>query len=769
MKKRNKTILLISGGLLLTAATVLTTIHAQSYLSYENTIIKAAYALTDGYTLTCDSTNSPNLKYSPFDNAYEVKNYNNDNITFIAKRAMSYSGGYLRLSGGNSANNARDCGCIYNDFIEDSKNFNGLDGISSITVNFTSTSGKLTLKTGRDLTYGTSQELSSGVAVQFNSLEAPSHFRLENTSGAGESNDVLISSIVINYHSYNYYDELNPDFTEVMGTQAQQSIAPGSSYEVSPNYNANSENYLKLLYSTNQNIRGEIIYHNNNSTSTKNTETFFLEKDTDEFKTFLDAFRNSAVAKYSKTIEKIRFTNVGKTTATFTLKHVFMNTNSFTRSDNYFIQDNMIKVAISLKLGGAIAGIQNISTANGYNIQEYVTTDGEIKIRSKDGNPDSINNVIVDHPNLVNTFDLGREIQQSYYIGVDSTNGYTRGSYGGKTRDYNPVQAGDDGRNESQIVDFAIERDAGGAITSIYVKTKACDWAKSNSLTSSYMENTYTIKNNLLYVNNRFVDWSGFSNYPFDDNYTAKYISNSQATSLGYGSKQTTTGYVGKQQVELPAFYVSHPLSYYSTVAETNNVLVFDKNQGWDEGTSEQAHAYAGTQGQSDNMVSSGTYNGQTTYKSSSASNSYHYATRVHPEDWMGYFNEDHFGVAVYMPATSYNHEGNRHVFLAGNYKSSHNADTKANRAYLDENYDEKYAPYSKGSWISKKIDLTLQSYLTDNTNYMSTKLGFYPHEYVPLEWTYAIGADYLNNLRSKFNAISDINNNFAVWSGAEI
>lgn len=769
MKKKFKILLGVSSGLLLSGAVVLTSIHAESYLNYKNYVIDAAYAISDGYYMNLNSSNSPKLKYSPFYKEITFKNYNDEDIVFVTKRAQSYSGGFIRLSGGNSAQNPNDGGCFYNDFIEDSKNFNGLDGITSITVVFSSLNGKLTLKTGKDLNYNFTKELTSGVETTFSTLDAPSHFSLENLSGAGSENDVSIESITIKYHSYSYYEDLNPDFDNIMGTQAQQSIAPGASYTVTPNYNATNKNYLKLLYETNQNIKGEITYHNNSSTSTKRTELFYLEKDTTEFKTFLDAFRNSAKGKFEKTIESIKFTNVGKSTATFTLKQVFINNTSFTRSDNYFIQDSMIKASISLKLGGAISGIQNISTANGYNIQEYVTTDGEIKIRSRDNNTDDINNVIVNHPNLVNTFDLGREVQQSYYIGVDSSNGYTRGTYQNKTRDYNPVQAGDDGRNESQIVDFKITKLESGEITSIYVKTKACDWAKDNSLTNSYMENTYTIKNSLLYVTNRFVDWSGFTNYPFDDTYSPTYISNATAQTLGYNGKSTTTGYVGKQQLELPAFYVSHPLKYYSTVADNNNILIFDDKQGWDEGTSEQAHAYYGASGQANNMVVSGTYNGENTYKSSSNSGSYHYATRIHPENWLGYFNEDHFGVAVYIPANNYHHEGNRHVFLAGNYNSSHNADQKVNRAYLNSNYETTYAPYNKGSWITKKVDLTLESYLTDNNNYMSTKLGFFPHEYVPIEWTYAIGADYLNNLRTKFRNISDINNDFRVWSGAEI
>lgn len=755
--KKAKLIFGISGGLVLISTAVILGHYSFSMLNSSDPV-NVAYAVTEDFTLTLDSSNEFDFKYFPFDTEFNVKNYNNDDITFVYKRAQSTSGQLMTLSGGAEG------GYLYNKFIDDKANYNGLDGITSIKVKFSTTNGTLILKTGKDdEQYSNSRKISSNQEILFDKdIDAPSHFRLENKSGAGAANDIAIEAITIKYHGYDYYGSINPDFEQIYGTQSQQNIGVNSSYSLNPNYNGGNKNYYKINYSSSENIKGEIVYHNNSNSTVKNTETFYLEKGNGkQFCTYLDAFRNSAYAKYEKTIETIKFTNVGHSSATFTLQYFGANNSEYTRGTIYTIDDGSIEVGISLRLGGAINSIRNISTSTGYNIKEYVTNSGEIKIRSGDNNPDSIYRVLANNPNLVNSFDLGREVQQSYYIGVDSSNGYTRGSYDGKSRDYNPVQAGDDGRNESQIVDFKVTKDVNGKNASIWLRTKACDWAKSNNVTNSYMENTYTIKNGLLYVTNRFVDFTGFTNYPFDDSFAPEYISNSTAISRGYNGKSTTFGYVGKQTIELPAFYVSHPLNYYSTVSEDSRVLVFDQNQGWNSNTTEQSHTYIS--GSNQNMVESGSYNGETTYRSSASKGKYHYATRIHPENWVGYFNEDKFGVAVYMPATSYNHEGNRHVFTSGNFDSSHSAKSKVNMAYLDSNYELKY---NGSTWSF--ANFTLESYLTNNTNYMSTLLGFYPHEYVPLEWTYAVGADYLSNLRSKFNSISDINNNFSVWSGCE-
>ena len=69
--------------------------------------------------------------------------------------------------------------------------------------------------------------------------------------------------------------------------------------------------------------------------------------------------------------------------------------------------------------------------------------------------------------------------------------------------------------NESQIVDYKLTYDENNSakVKSIWIKTKALDWAKNNELTTSYMENTYSINDGLIRVKNRFIDFAGWTNY----------------------------------------------------------------------------------------------------------------------------------------------------------------------------------------------------------------------------------------------------------------
>ncbi len=757
MKK--KLIFGLSLGVLLTTATGLTIASLTS--TPERPVYHPAMAVSDGYTMTINKIDGYSFEYSPFEEEFKKNNFNEDPISFRYKRASSYSNGLVTLSG------AGDGGFIYNPWLNTSKNYNGLDGIDSITVNFNTKKGKLHLSYGMSSNeYLDTVELTSGIELSLEGIN-PSHIKIINTSGAGHENEVSIVSISVHYHSYTFYEEQSSEFETVISSVSLTSINVGSSITLTPAGDKGdiaNNNYLRFNYKSSENLEGTINYVKKGST-TQYSEPIFLSKNDKVFSTFLDAFRNSAKGNFAKVITSITLKNVGHSTATFSLTNVGVSSRVYYRNDTYYVGDNMVRLGISMRYGGSIVSVQNVSTASGYNIQEYVTTDGEIKIRSADNNPDDINNVIKTHPNLANIYDLGREIQQSYYIGVDETNGYTRHKYNNAYVDYNPVQAGDQNRNESKIVDYEVKRGASENITSIYVKVMACDWADSNALTKSYMENTYTVDNGLIYVNNRFTDWSGFSNYPFDDGYIPSFISTATAQANGWGNRNTVKGYLGFQTAELPAVYIAHPLNYFSAMYDGQ--LVFDKNQGWDQGTTAIEHL------SNANMQSAGTYNGWETYKSGLSSRSYHYTLRNHSEDWLGYFNEDKFGVGIYMPATSFNRDGNyRHIFSSGNLYESHNASDKKNRYYLDENYNTKTASYSKGLWGIGKKDLTLESALTDNTNYCTTILGFYPHEYVTLDWTYAIGADYLANLRTKFNNLktnSTINNDFTVWSGAEI
>ena len=103
--------------------------------------------------------------------------------------------------------------------------------------------------------------------------------------------------------------------------------------------------------------------------------------------------------------------------------------------------------------------------------------------------------------NLLNHFDTGRLVQQSYY-GVSTTE-YHKASYNGSVWSYNPVQGGDVHGKASRIVDVRLSDDG----NTLYIKCRPMDWAQNNMPTPSYMENTYTVTDMGIVVDNRFVDF----------------------------------------------------------------------------------------------------------------------------------------------------------------------------------------------------------------------------------------------------------------------
>lgn len=132
------------------------------------------------------------------------------------------------------------------------------------------------------------------------------------------------------------------------------------------------------------------------------------------------------------------------------------------------------------------------------------------------------NNKIANLENLVNKHDTGRLIQQSFY-GTGPIEGvYEPGISFDTQWNYNPVQGGDQYNNSSRLIDLVVTDD------SVYIKSQPQDWSLDNKLTPSYMENTYTLKDDHIEVKNRFVDFSGWE-HPFRGQelpalYTVSYL-----------------------------------------------------------------------------------------------------------------------------------------------------------------------------------------------------------------------------------------------------
>lgn len=164
--------------------------------------------------------------------------------------------------------------------------------------------------------------------------------------------------------------------------------------------------------------------------------------------------------------------------------------------------------------------------------------------------------------NLVNRYDTGRLIQQSFY-GVQENDEYTPGvSFGHQWR-YNPVQGGDQFNNPSRLIDVVITE------TSLYVKSQPQDWSLDNALTPSYYENTYTLDGDCVKVDNRFTDYSGWE-HPFSSQelpafYTVSYLD----TFVWYNGDRSWQGDTLSSRNDLP-FWGDYPGICTFTLKEKN-------------------------------------------------------------------------------------------------------------------------------------------------------------------------------------------------------
>src|SRR5512139_459365 len=92
--------------------------------------------------------------------------------------------------------------------------------------------------------------------------------------------------------------------------------------------------------------------------------------------------------------------------------------------------------------------------------------------------------------NLVDNDDRGRLIQQSFYGNwTDQDAGIV----------WNPVQAGDESANSSEVLEFSNDG------TTIYSKTIPLDWKQNNVPTDSFMEQWITLDGNVAIIHYKFT------------------------------------------------------------------------------------------------------------------------------------------------------------------------------------------------------------------------------------------------------------------------
>lgn len=440
-----------------------------------------------------------------------------------------------------------------------------------------------------------------------------------------------------------------------------------------------NDNYIKLELETNVNLVGTISYCDVTDPTKTHTEKFFIEKDTTEFKTFLDAFRAGAYGKFRKMVTEITLQNVDEESiGEVTLKSFSVSDRTYDPDYEMYIDDGTLRFGTSLSFGGCIKSIERIDA----DVVEYLDESNNIRIE-RDIDVDEVN-VISDRVNLVNVYDLGREIQQSLYWQVTTANGYKPvgdNKYSDEVEpNYNPIQCGSATGVYPQIVDYSYKEDC------LYVKAYGQDWFFENSVDATYYENWFYFgEDGVLLIDNKITNFTQFTG-------TDKFVASGQET---------------------PAFYCVQPLNYF--YCETKQGTIMDNALSPIPTTKEN-------------------------YKTSLNDNvtgAYHYEldAKYVPQAWCAFVNENLFGIGIYSP--------NANKFNASRGRTSTNLSEKANGEVNSNIYQEDYSKITPSCYVN-------------NYNYLNTSITVKMTDFIPLEFSYAIFAGEVDEMREAFNALQE-------------
>ena len=494
--------------------------------------------------------------------------------------------------------------------------------------------------------------------------------------------------------------------------------------------------YIQFDYNFSVDMIATLNYSDKSGSITVNEDVYLFHKDS-TYKQFLDVFRSNGagygISPTAVYLHSISFKNVGTqgTTAADQITTVAAQDRRIYDTElqqyltRYLADGSDITVGAHLGLGGALTYLAKSGLA------EYSKDEskdwigrkyGRIEIGADTANADTIYRSGADSlpkslggngVNLINNYDVGRQIQQAYYADVAESE-YTKAQYGptGNEKDwpYNPVQAGDQYNNTSQIIDYEINT----TDYYIYVKCRPLDWAQNNVTTKSYMENWYRLNaDGTLRVDNNFIEWTGYNDLG------------------GYHSN------------ELPAVYISQPMNYFVSNLST------DKNAAWTGDLTFNNNV--GTWSD----PSLGDY--APVHQGNGANTTLPYGNHENWFAWATGGTMDSIGVGVYIPNTAMFTSGRSATTTA--FGESGQSTTKM-IYQLNKNANVLSSAYCNQLFMKDllsnmdEVDYEYMSCYVQNTSYTAPSIAFKMENYVPLAYSYVIAIDTISNMRSNFQAL---------------
>ena len=228
-------------------------------------------------------------------------------------------------------------------------------------------------------------------------------------------------------------------------------------------------NRMKLSYTASQAMHIYITYVQDGADK---TEDYYLEAGTDLFCCLIGGFAKSTAAG----IKSITCKTCSGKEGQFALCGLSTEVLENPALKTYYIESDRYKLGFSVRWGWTINYLE----------------DKQCPIKSVS--------------NMINMHDSGRLVQQSYYGTYEPQLDFVPGQVGNEKWMYNPVQAGDYKDNGSRVIDIVI------GYRSVYVKIQPYDWGQVLWLCPAYMENLYTVDDEKVRVDNRYVEFSNYEN-----------------------------------------------------------------------------------------------------------------------------------------------------------------------------------------------------------------------------------------------------------------
>ncbi len=303
------------------------------------------------------------------------------------------------------------------------------------------------------------------------------------------------------------------------------------------NYSTSAFNRYEVTYKSDSYVSGVATFNDGK------TEEFFLEpSDNGTFGSYVDNLFGGNT--YTQVV-KIKFTTLDKENGKFELFSLKTVNNGTPEEIISFSNNRTYEMGISLKNGGVVSELYDLgndvvartyrTTFNGSSIEQTRVDTKEMFNAGIYNSEGTYTGTESEKVNLINTYDAGRYLQQSYYGTGDKP--YIQSKYNNADWPYNPVQGGNAVKEASKIIDYKVTNDY------VYIKARPLDWAKwsddyaknanrtgyeaiwgDDYITDTYVEAWYYFQDDIIKVTNRKVDYSGLPEASHSQEYPALYL-----------------------------------------------------------------------------------------------------------------------------------------------------------------------------------------------------------------------------------------------------